>query len=169
MSETILEEAQRLVYGDRQDDYGHPADDFAKTAKMWTGILLPKLRPRRIIGSHVEMYEEITPTDVAFCMVAVKLSREVHKHGRDNLVDAAGYIGAAAMIEEARTHSRKLQSTTAPIQEQWEKCDCLEVLKGHWGYIEFDRIALFPPLKGYTAKKHCPICGGTGRKRKESP
>jgi len=159
MSETILQEAQRLIYGDRQNDYGHPLDDFAKTAFMWTGLLLPKLR----------LGEEITPKDVALCMVAVKLSREVHKHGRDNLVDAAGYIGTAAMIEELRTHSRKLQWTTAPIQEQWEKCDCLEVLKGHWGYIEFDRIALFPPLKGYTAKKHCPICGGTGRKRKESP
>lgn len=40
--ETITEEAQRLVLGDRQDDYGHPAEDFARTGasgqpfSVWT-------------------------------------------------------------------------------------------------------------------------------------
>ena len=37
--ETILQEAQRLVYGDRQADYGHPHDDYARTARMWEAIL----------------------------------------------------------------------------------------------------------------------------------
>ncbi|HUU93151.1 MAG TPA: DUF6378 domain-containing protein [Phycisphaerae bacterium] len=88
--ETILQEAQRLVYGERNADYGHPADDFAKTAKIWTGILLPKLQAG----------VEISPQEVGFCMCGVKLSREVENHRRDNLVDLAGYAATVQMIED---------------------------------------------------------------------
>jgi hypothetical protein len=90
-TESPLAEADRLVDGDRQSAYGHPADDFAKTAKIWTGILLPRLK----VG------EEVSAKDVALCMVGVKLSREVNRHKRDNLVDAAGYVKTAWLVEEA--------------------------------------------------------------------
>lgn len=33
--ETILEEARRIVYGDRQDDYGSVKEDFGRTAALW--------------------------------------------------------------------------------------------------------------------------------------
>jgi hypothetical protein len=33
-------------------------------------------------------------------MVAVKLSREVNKHKRDNLTDAAGYAECASMVAD---------------------------------------------------------------------
>ena len=33
-------------------------------------------------------------------MVCVKLSRQVNKHGRDNLVDAAGYLETLRMVED---------------------------------------------------------------------
>jgi hypothetical protein len=85
-----LQEAQELVYGPREDAYSPPQRDYAKTAKIWTGLLLEKLRP----GT------EITPTEAVLMMVGMKLSREVFKHGRDNLVDAAGYIACAERIEE---------------------------------------------------------------------
>lgn len=39
MSETILQEAQRLVHGDRQGSYGHPLDDYTRTGTMWGAIL----------------------------------------------------------------------------------------------------------------------------------
>lgn len=83
ISETILEEAQRLVYGDRQAAYGHPADDFNRTALMWTAIL----------GTAVDAKQ------AALCMCAVKISREVNAPKRDNLVDLAGYAAVAARIE----------------------------------------------------------------------
>ena len=86
--EGVLAEAQRLTGGDRQDDYGHPRDDFAKTALMWTGILRDKLREGESVG----------PGDVPLCMIAVKLARQTNKHKRDNLVDIAGYARTAAMV-----------------------------------------------------------------------
>lgn len=91
--EGILDEARRLTTGSRHNDYGHPRDDFARTALMWTGVLAEKLRP----GC------EVTAMDVPLCMIAVKLARQAHRHKRDNLVDIAGYARTAAVIagEEA--------------------------------------------------------------------
>ena len=84
--ETILEEAQRLVHGDRGDDYGHPFDDFSKTAKIWEGLL----------GC------EVSPEQVALCMIGVKMSRQVNKPKRDNVVDMAGYAETLQMVVERR-------------------------------------------------------------------
>jgi hypothetical protein len=36
--------------------------------------------------------------DVPLCMIAVKLARHAHRHGRDNLVDIAGSAHTAAMV-----------------------------------------------------------------------
>jgi len=87
MSETILQEAQRLVHGDRQAAYGHPYDDYARTARMWEAILgLPPYR--------------ITPSTACLMMAAVKISRQVNKPKRDNMTDLAGYAACAQMCAE---------------------------------------------------------------------
>jgi len=86
--ESVLDEAKRITSSDRQSDYGHPRDDFARTAIMWMGILGGKLRE----GEFIE------PSDIPLCMIAVKLARQAHKHKRDNLVDIAGYARTAAMV-----------------------------------------------------------------------
>jgi nucleoside 2-deoxyribosyltransferase len=86
--ETILDEAKRLTGTDRNSDYGHPSDDFQRTARMWSGVLASKLR-----GG-----EQIAASDVPLCMIAVKLARQAHRHKRDNLVDIAGYARTAAMV-----------------------------------------------------------------------
>jgi hypothetical protein len=87
-NEPILDEAARITAADRQKDYGHPADDFSRTAAMWTGILGGKLREDAVI----------TAMDVPLCMIAVKLARQAHRHKRDNLVDIAGYARTASMV-----------------------------------------------------------------------
>jgi hypothetical protein len=85
-NETILEEAQRLVHGNRGDDYGHPFDDFSKTALIWQAIFgIP-----------------VSPEQVALAMVGVKISREVNKPKRDNCVDGAGYFETLSMVKERR-------------------------------------------------------------------
>ena len=84
---TILEEAQAHVYGDRQQAYGHPLDDFTRTGRMWAAILgVP----------------EVTAEQVALCMVAVKISRECNAAKRDNRVDGAGYFGALDLVIHER-------------------------------------------------------------------
>lgn len=86
MPETILEEAQRLTHGERQASYGHPIDDFSRTAAMWQAIL----------GCPV------TAEQVAMCMIAIKLSRLCHTMRRDSVVDVAGYANTMQMIADER-------------------------------------------------------------------
>jgi hypothetical protein len=78
----ILSIARSLVYGDRQADYGHPKDDMDRTAKMWSAVL-----------GH-----EVTAEQVALCMCCVKISRQVNRRKRDNLIDLAGYAAVADRI-----------------------------------------------------------------------
>lgn len=85
--ETALEEAQRLVHGNRGEDYGHPADDFTRTGRMW-GAILDR--------------DDVPPELVGLCMAAVKISREVNKPKRDNRVDLAGYAETVEMIHQRR-------------------------------------------------------------------
>jgi len=85
---SVLDTAKRITAGSRRADYGHPADDFARTAAMWTGILADRLCEG----------EAITAMDVPLCLIAVKLARQVHRHKRDNLVDIAGYARTASMV-----------------------------------------------------------------------
>jgi hypothetical protein len=84
---TILEEAGRLVHGERGADYGHPAIDYSCTADMW----------RALIKRRYNVDAPITPDFACLMMVAVKLSREAGKQKTDNLVDAAGYLECADM------------------------------------------------------------------------
>jgi len=86
--ESILDEAKRITEGTRRAEYGAPADDFARAAHMWTGILAAKLRDG----------QAVTAMDIPLCMVAIKLARQSHHHKRDNLVDIAGYARTAAMV-----------------------------------------------------------------------
>jgi len=86
--ETVLDEAKRLVYGDREGDYGHPREDFGCTAALWTEWL----RRRGFLDVSLE------PCDVAAMMVLLKVSREAHKSKRDNLVDMAGYVATWARV-----------------------------------------------------------------------
>lgn len=85
--ESICAEADRLVSEDRQKDYGHPLDDFGKTAKIWSAIL----------GCPV------TEEQVALCMIGVKQSRLCNTPDhRDSLVDIAGYAKTHALVTEER-------------------------------------------------------------------
>jgi hypothetical protein len=84
--ESILEEAGRLVHGDRHEDYGHPLDDFTRTATMWGAIL----------GGPVSAEQ------VALCMIGVKISRLCNSPKRDSMVDVAGYVETLAMVIDER-------------------------------------------------------------------
>jgi len=82
-SRNILQEANDLIYGERNASYGPPNQDFQRTADMWTGLLQFNLK---------EGYR-IRAQDVAWMMMMLKASRAQHSDKRDNYVDAAGYAG----------------------------------------------------------------------------
>lgn len=82
--ESILSEADRLTARDRNADYGHPSEDFARAAALINTVLGTALEPR----------------DIGLLMICVKLAREAHKPKRDNLVDIAGYARTIDMIDE---------------------------------------------------------------------
>lgn len=69
---------------ERGKDYGHPKEDFTRTAIMWSAIL-----------GH-----QVKTTDVPLMMIALKISREVHKHKEDNIEDMQGYAETLKMLYE---------------------------------------------------------------------
>jgi hypothetical protein len=81
---SILEQAQKLIYGDRQADYGSVTTNFGNIAKGWEVILCGK----------------VTPEQVGLCMAWVKIARQSNKPKHDNLVDIAGYIGCIDKLKK---------------------------------------------------------------------
>ena len=79
-NESMVDEARRIVLGDRNSSYGDPRSDYEKTAKIWSGLLAHKLKA------------DISAEEAILMMVGLKLSREVHRQKRDNIVDAHGYL-----------------------------------------------------------------------------
>lgn len=83
--ESILQEAERIVNGERQADYNDPIENFKRIATI----------------ASVLIGNEISPKDCCKVMMAVKLAREANKHKRDNLVDLCGYNHILNLIEES--------------------------------------------------------------------
>lgn len=85
----LLSEADGLINGQRQDDYGKPEDNFRRIADRWTVTLEQYLKPG----------VELPPYAVALCMADVKLSRIVTtpKH-HDSYTDGLGYLALAGEL-----------------------------------------------------------------------
>jgi hypothetical protein len=90
--ESILDEAKRIVHGERGENYGHPFEDFSRTAQIWSAIL----------------DIDVTPEQVALCMVGVKISREINRPKRDNIVDGAGYFETLEMVKQERSRRESI-------------------------------------------------------------
>lgn len=91
--EDVLQEALRITSGDRQNQYGPPNEDFARTAKMWTALKGVEFEAR----------------DVALFLICLKMSRETHQRKRDNAVDIAGYARCLHLCNESDHPSRSEQ------------------------------------------------------------
>jgi hypothetical protein len=92
-----LREADKLVHGNRQKDYGHPLDNFEDIAKFWSVIFKT----------------DVSAEDVALAMVSVKISRQLNHPKHDNIVDGCGYFATLEMIleERERRKNQKVNST----------------------------------------------------------
>lgn len=85
-SETLLE-AYELINGDRQADYGHPADDYRRVSSLFNALTGHNLSTREAV----------------LFMVCVKLARlsinsQRARYHEDSLIDAIGYLGCYAMV-----------------------------------------------------------------------
>jgi len=81
----VLREAEALVCGARQRDYGPPAESFGRIAALWSAYL----------------GRAVTPAQVAGCMALLKIARLAYQPAhRDSAVDSCGYLALAAELAE---------------------------------------------------------------------
>lgn len=85
--QNILKLAEETIF-QRQGSYDKPENNFIRIADFWNTYL--KSRPEQT---------DLTPKDVALMMVLLKIARELYSHKTDNLVDGAGYLQCAEIVE----------------------------------------------------------------------
>lgn len=80
----ILDTAVTLINGDRERDYGTPAENFGRIAAGWSVIL----------------DQDVSAEQVALCMAWLKIARLVNGPHEDSYVDAAAYMALAGELSE---------------------------------------------------------------------
>lgn len=86
--EKCLNEAQTIISGARDEQYGGPEENFDRIAKLWSVIF----------GI------DVTREDVAMAMVAVKVARYASRSGfqPDTWIDIAGYAACGYEVGEPK-------------------------------------------------------------------
>ena len=79
-----LEEAGKIVHGNREDTYGPAERNLSRIAEMWSAYLSVP----------------ITARQVAVMMVLLKVSRDAFKPKHDNMVDICGYAYLADCLDK---------------------------------------------------------------------
>jgi hypothetical protein len=97
---TLLEEADSIVNGERARSYGHPADNHACTAALWTAFLRRKYGVSDLA---------LTAEDVCWLNILQKVSREANCPKKDNVLDVVGYALNLDMVQE---RNRNTKATT---------------------------------------------------------
>ena len=95
----MLHQAQELVQGARQSDYGDKLQNFTQIAMLFQGTLAQKLQPNA----------RITPEDVAILMMQVKIARLAKSPDHfDSIMDVAGYAACFSMLQDERAIGKDL-------------------------------------------------------------
>jgi len=90
----ILNDAKKLIGGNRQKDYGDKLTNHQNIAALWS----------------VFLQVNITAHDAAVCMALVKVARLMHQHKKDSYIDLAAYAAIAGEIEERTTRHISFES-----------------------------------------------------------
>lgn len=81
---SCLTKAEEIIFGDREQTYGHPGKNLNRVAEYWS----------------VLFNCSVTAEQVCMAMTLLKIAREEHLHKEDNLVDACGYIALIERVKE---------------------------------------------------------------------
>ena len=88
---SVLQEAHKIIYGDREKTYGHPSKNLKTIAIMWNAYM-------DSVGER-----KLNAQDVAVMMILLKSARLANDPShRDSVVDICGY---AALIERCKDES----------------------------------------------------------------
>ncbi len=103
MTETLLDVAKGLIYGDRAAAYGPYEVEAERLARMWSTFLEADIRAEQVPAM----------------LVILKLTRLSHDPTHeDSWIDIAGYAGCAGKLPSIRDDAaRRRQATT----EQWQR------------------------------------------------
>ncbi len=90
---SITQEAQDIVHGERQQDYGDMGESFRRIAGLWSAYL----------GRHIDVF------DVAKMMILLKVSRAKNQNHRDSYVDIVGYVECIdKLLQDANNDTTRL-------------------------------------------------------------
>lgn len=85
-SQTVIDKAKEIIYGDREKTYGTPDKNLKVVARMWSAYLESRINMRNLPV-------ELNAKDVCWMMTLLKTARAAHDQTHeDNAVDAIGYI-----------------------------------------------------------------------------
>lgn len=91
----ILQEAEKCVCGDRDEQYGNPEQSFGAIADFWGAYLWNK----NDLGHRGLGKNFISTDDVSAMMVLFKMARVATGQNKaDNWIDAAGYAACGGEI-----------------------------------------------------------------------
>lgn len=91
-NETVVDEALRIVRGNREGVYGPPDQNFRTIAAMWSAWLTVRLRAP----------VTLEPADICHLMILMKEARIANSPlHRDSLVDIVGYADCADVCQRA--------------------------------------------------------------------
>ena len=90
--QNVLQEAEQIIYGDREKTYGTPGKNLQAIADFWTVHLRHKYN----------FNGEVTMDDVCQMMILVKQARLINDSTHhDSQVDIAGYIALQERVQAA--------------------------------------------------------------------
>lgn len=114
--ETILQEANRLIFGDREKTYGDPGKNLKRIAELWETYLQAHTRnaishavqllfSRQLTNDELrsltnEVNLALSYKDVCHMMQLLKWARDENFEKRDNVVDDVGY---GALVDRVRS------------------------------------------------------------------
>ena len=142
----ILDAAEKIVTGERQQTYGEPEDNFETIAQMWEAYLgVP-----------------ISAMDVSMMMVLLKVARVSGRPDLttiDNFIDICGYAACGGEVahREGRTRdSRKKESDEDSLKKQLAKMDITKIIDNIRHNMETEgRIVGSNPKKEHAETHAC--------------